>query len=281
VTLGEAQHVVRAADAAADAGADFRLPQIGEPRLVAGIGSDSKDDNPTLTADLLEIYFSSTRGGSSDVWVSKRDDVGSDFGEPEPVTVVNTEEFESSPAVDLDGLTLWVGRKLDDGLGGVDIYVSHRDTREGAWSDPELVTELSTELDDIPRPPGAGGLIMPLASRAESDDYQTYLATREQVTAAFGAPVALTDLWREGTSSVDGYLTWDGRYLFLTYTQDELGDLFISPRDGDTFREAIALDSVNTADDERDPWISPDGTMLYFASDREDGLRIYQAPIEW
>jgi Tol biopolymer transport system component len=37
------------------------------------------------------------------------------------------------------------------------------------------------------------------------------------------------------------------------------------------------LTDLNTAADERDPWLSPDGTMFYFTSDREgDVLQIFE-----
>jgi hypothetical protein len=37
------------------------------------------------------------------------------------------------------------------------------------------------------------------------------------------------------------------------------------------------LGSLNTDADERDPWLSPDGQRLYFASDRDGVLNIYEA----
>ena len=40
------------------------------------------------------------------------------------------------------------------------------------------------------------------------------------------------------------------------------------------------LDDLNTAGDERDPWLTPDGKTLYFTSDRDGALNIYTALVK-
>jgi WD40-like Beta Propeller Repeat len=289
VTLGQAPHDAGplASDAAvpplardadiADA-ATFTAPSFGAAIAVAGLESDAKDDNPTLTANLLEIYFSSTRGGNADVWRASRTEQAAAFGEPEPVAVLNTDDFDSSPAIDADGLTLWVGSRRESGLGGLDVWVSRRTELSVAFADPSLVAELSSIEDDIPRPLGAQGLAMPLGSRRGGDGvYLTYLAERPSLSAPFAEPRLLSELVVEGANTIDGFLSLDGRQLLFVRAMDERGDLFIAAREGDRFGEALALASVNTDADERDPWLSPDGETLFFSSDREGSLRIYQA----
>lgn len=265
----------------------FKAPRSSEPVVVPVIGSDDKDDNPTLTADMLEIYFTSTRSGDSDVWFATRSSVDVDFDPPVHVSVVNTSAFESSPAIDRDGLTLWFARRLDasdagvlEG-GGLDIYVSRRANRQSDWSAPELVVNLSSAGDDIPRPPGAMGLVMPLSRRSEGDTYHLFLATRESQDGEFQSPSLLEPVLRDSYGSVDGFLTWDGEHLLWSYTRDALGDLFISRRNGSEYTQPVGLDDINTAADERDPWLSPDGKLLFFASDRDETLRIYQAELDW
>jgi Tol biopolymer transport system component len=41
-----------------------------------------------------------------------------------------------------------------------------------------------------------------------------------------------------------------------------------------------ALDDLNTPGDERDPWLTADGTTLYFTSDRGGALNIYPAAVK-
>lgn len=255
-------------------------PQFAEPTLVLGIESDSKDDNPTLTGDLLQIYFTSTRGGNADVWTARRSDPALPFEAPTPVDVVNTDEFDSSPAVDADGRTLWVGSQRESGLGGLDIWRSRRADLDAEWGAPELASELSSAEDDIPRPVGAGGTAMPLGSRRSGEDtYLTYWAERANPEAPFDAPRLLDELVVEGASTIDAFLSTDGSQLLYVHARDDKGDLYFAPRDDGLFGPELALDSINTEADERDPWLSPDGDVqvLFFASDRGGTLQIYQA----
>src|SRR6188768_3575031 len=59
----------------------FETPQI-VPELAFPL---ARTDNPTLTADLLEIYFTSDRAGQGDVWFARRASTGQQFGAPEPI----------------------------------------------------------------------------------------------------------------------------------------------------------------------------------------------------
>lgn len=249
--------------------------------------SDADDDNPTLTGDELYLCFTSAREGgmgSRDIWCASRLDRQEEFLEATPVEELNTEEFESSSALSLDGLSLWFGSDREGGQGGLDIYESSRPSVTEPWSEPTLVSELNSEEDDIPRPPGQGGLVMPLASRRGGGDYQTYLAERESDQAPFLSPILLESIAQENAVIVDGFLSDDGLLLLFTIdpeSDEEHGDLYFSVRDSvaDQFSTSEPLEGVNTAAEERDPWLSPDGETLYFVSDREsDGdLDIYAA----
>ncbi len=286
LALGCGGEVVTLGSAPADEGALAQGPRFGEATLVLELSSDEASDNPTLTADLLEIYFASGReggAGDQDVWTARRGSPGDAFGAPEPVSIVNTEEFETSPAVSLDGLELWLGAEREGGLGEQDIYVSRRAAIRDAWSSPVNVSELNSDDKDIPRPPAMQGRVMPLGShRGDSGYYQTFLAARASPTEPFGAPVELTAIELEGMNNVDAFLTEDGLAIYFNRTPgagEDTGDLFVAYRSSPmaVFGTPVALGSVNTAYDERDPWLSPDGRNLYFSSDRDGTLSIYQA----
>jgi hypothetical protein len=261
-------------------------PRFTEPKLVAELASDDREtDNPTLTSDMLEIYFSSEREGGAgdvDVWTARRVSVDEPFSTPEPVTAVNTDDFETSPAISLDGLELWVGAERDGGLGEQDIWVSRRGSRADDWAPLEQQAELNSSSKDIPRQP-AEGQVMPLASRrGRSGYYETFLAERSSAGQPFGEPRELFELEAAGQNTVDAYLTDDGLTLYFNRSPgagESKGDLFVATRTtaSDTFGAAVPLDTINTADDERDPWLSPDGEHLYFSSDRDGTLSIYEA----
>jgi hypothetical protein len=272
------------------------------PVLVAELASPSRTDNPTLTGDLLEIYFTTDRvSGNGDVWFATRATATAPFGTPAPVTIANGDSFETSSAISTDGLTLWFGSDRPGGVGANDIWVTQRATRAAAWSTPVNVLALNSPADDIPRPPGEHALVMPMASTratgaspASGGNYQTYLAARSTTGAPFEAPVKIPYLDQDDRSTVDGFLTDDGLTMFFSSAPlAELGDAEVSAADAGVghsdlfvawrlstsapFLVTQPLDDLNTAADERDPWLSPDGKTLYFTSDRGGVLSIYTA----
>lgn len=285
--LACSSEVVTLGKVSAGGAASEQAPQFSTPTLVAELASDGDEsDNPTLTADLLEIYFTSEREGGTgdaDVWTARRSSAAEPFGAPEPVTAVNTEQTEASPAVSLDGRELWFGSERDGGLGKQDIWVARRASTADAWGEPANVMELNSVEKDIPRPPAVSGTIMPLGSRRGSSGYyETFLAERASEEQPFSTPRELTELEVSGQNTVDGFLTEDGLTLFFNRSPgagESSGDLYVVARSSrdEPFGAAVPLLSVNTSQDERDPWLSPDGRHLFFSSDRDGTLSIYEA----
>ncbi len=269
------------------------------PQIVAELRADDvRTDNPTLTADLLEIYFTSDRvSGNGDVWSARRSTRSQQFVSPAPVTEVNTDGFETSAAISADGLTLWFGSDRPGAVGTTDIWVSSRSSRTAPWTSPGNVLPLNTVVEDIPRPPGQHGLVMPLSSKeAPAAVYQTFLATRASTGSPFGPPVLISKLAYADRSTVDAFLSDDGLTLFFSSSPLQVltdagpvvdggalptADLFVAWRRSvnDEFSFSRPLDDLNTPGDERDPWLTPDGKTLYFTSDRDGTLNIYTASV--
>jgi len=272
---------------------DPRPYHFETPKLVPELASTARTDNPTLTADLMEIYFTSDRmtGNGGDVWFARRYDTRLPFSNPLPVDEVNTATFETSSAISADGLTLWFGSDRP-GSVGMDIWVSGRPTRNAAWLAPSNVVALNTIAEDIPRPPGQHGLVMPLASTFESPlNYQTYLSARPGAGAPFGAPALIAELAHDDRSTVDAFLSDDGLTLFYASAANAIqpdggasvtADLYVAWRlsTSETFSVTQPLEDLNTPADERDPWLTPDGRTLYFTSDRDGVLSIYTAAVK-
>lgn len=255
--------------------------RFAEPVLLMELQSDEKDDNPTLTSNLLEIYFTSTRQDSAAVFFASRDSVSDPFRAPVRVDSVSDEDT-ASPAISLDGQTLWVGQdRNDDDVDETDIWFATRLANDG-WSALENAASLNSSAKDIPRQPaGTDELtIMPLGSQRNGDDYQTFFATREG-NADFGAPAPIPEL-EIGARVVDAFLTQDLLTLFYSSGEGEdEGDLFVTTRASldAPFGPPVALEGINTADDERDPWLSPDGRRLFFTSNRGGSHDIYEAAV--
>jgi hypothetical protein len=260
------------------------------PRLVTELVASDRTDNPTLTGDLLEIFFTSDRGGNGDLWFARRSNPSAAFGGPMTIAELNSDMFETSAAISSDGLTLWFGSDRAGGVGGIDVWVSTRANRNAPWSAPGNVVALNSTADDIPRPPGLRETVMPMASAREIiTGYQTYFATRVGRGAPFGTPVEVPQLTFVDRSTVDAFLSDDGLTIFYSSAgvpvdggMPTTSDLYVAFRRsvGDSFSITQPLGDLNTAGDERDPWLTPDGKVLYFTSDRDGVLAIYTAVVK-
>jgi hypothetical protein len=255
---------------------------FGRPRLLAELDTTFGTENPTLTADLLDLFFTSGRSDTNgDVWTAHRASPRDPFDPPTLVTDVSSPSHEASPAISLDGLTLYFGSDRDKLEGDVDIWSAVRADRGAPWSGFENLAALNSAVKDIPRPPGQHGLVMPMASERETTgDYKTYLTARPDVDQPFGAPAVISGLVPADVLA-DAFLSDDGLTMFYAAAVNgNKPDLFVAWRltTDDRFSLPTPLTDLNTAADERDPWLSPDGTTFYFASDRGDGtLQIYEA----
>lgn len=144
------------------------------------------------------------------------------------------------------------------------------------------MTELNSPEDDTPRPPAVNDTVMPLASRRDLGGYRTYLAIRSSPEEPFAEPTLIEELSVPGQSTVDGFLTEDGlMLLYSSAAEEDRGDLYYATRasDDEPFGPPTAIFDLNTVADERDPWLSPDGTTLYFATNREGTLDLYVATV--
>ncbi|HTV25456.1 MAG TPA: hypothetical protein VMG12_42465 [Polyangiaceae bacterium] len=256
-------------------------PSFGDPgQSVRNLNLERNDESdPTLTDDLLEIFFISNRDGGrgrKDVWHAQRFDRTEPFGEPELVGEASSSEDEESVAVSGDGKTLWVGTRRAGGRGGIDIWQTTRTERGGAWSTLAPVDALNTDSDDLPRPPGQGGAVMPIASnRGGGSLIQTFFAKRSGPHQDFASPEPVAELWVQDASMEDGFLTDDGLHLFFRRAglgQD--GALYVAWRTSldAPFREPVMLELVNSAYDDRDPFVSADRSRFFFASNRRNAV---------
>ena len=257
--------------------------RFGMPRLLSELDTTYSNQNPTLTGDLLDLFFTSNRSDTSaDVWTAHRASPGDPFDPPTLVTEASSPLYETSPAISADGLSLYVGSERDGTTGGTDIWSTTRADRNAPWAALENLTALDSPVNDIPRPPGQHGLVMPMASaRDVTGGYRTYLAERPDVDHPFAAPAVVTGLVG-GDIFADAFLSDDGLTLFYAAASGSAKpDMFVAWRVSTTDRFSLPtpLSDLNTDADERDPWLSPDGTMFYFTSDRGTGvLQIYEAP---
>jgi len=113
-------------------------PSKDDPWGVPGnLGSTVNSENdwdaqPCISADGLSLYFMSTRFASknNEILVTTRLSKNDPWGKPEHLGPnINSNQFEYSPFISADGLSLFFSR----GYQAADVYVSRRTSTEELW----------------------------------------------------------------------------------------------------------------------------------------------------
>lgn len=119
-----------------------------EPAEILGDTVNSAIDEraPSISANKKELYFYRTGAGAS-IWVTKRDDLQSEWTEPERLEPhINRTGWTAGPDITSDGLTLLfssLGRS--GGFGDFDLWMTTRDTLDSDWGEPvNLGPEVNT-----------------------------------------------------------------------------------------------------------------------------------------
>lgn len=261
-------------DAGPDAGSDAAVRLWMDPVLVPGLAAG--DEDPTLPSDMTEMYF--TRG--TDIYVTTRTIIGG-WSTPQKATFSSVDFPDEAPEISPDGLQLAFASSRGPGGSTLDIYFTTRATRTTAWSQPALVANVNrSDADDRPGSMSASGTHLTLSSdRDANTGVDLFEATRASAFATFQTPVRIP----LSTDGGDGapFLTNDG--LTLYYATSPAGslvrDLYVATRasDTDAFTAGARIDDLSTPANDSDPWVSPDGTEIYFASDRDGANRIWYA----
>jgi hypothetical protein len=254
---------------------------FGPPQVVTGLRSDTDDVlDPTMTFEALEIYFASPTGGQTDIWVSTRTVASAPWGPSTLVAELSSPQNDQGPEVTVDGLTMYLAS--DRGGDGMRFYVSQRRTRDTPWATPMPVSALGTSaLDEAPALDRSQLNLAFASQRGAATDAHLYTATRPDTSAAWqnvAAISALDSAWQD----TDPALFSNGSGLVFAsrrLTQGGTADLFEAARPDETspFASLAPITELNSSSNEEGPWLSQDGTLILFASDRSGHYRIYQA----
>jgi hypothetical protein len=246
------------------------------PTEITELSDPDGADDPSLTADLLEIYFGSRRSGSmggieEDIWMAKRLSPTDPFGTPTNVADLNTSSVETTPKVTPDGLKIFFASNRSGGM--TDIWVSTRATRSAAWGPPGKIAEISTPNPDYGAAATDTLLHLVYCSGVSTAEEKLYVSNRANTLALWGSPVALPALDAPAVGECDPhepnafaiyystpYLAADGRY-----------DIYRAARPAETesYGSRTAVSAVNLPGfNDRDPWVSADEQTMVFSSDR-------------
>jgi hypothetical protein len=253
---------------------DAALGSFSPPTVIAELSDPvAFDADATLTADGLEIFFTSDRPGGpggKDIWTSSRATPADIWQPPVPVSALSTVAQESAPHVSADGLTIWLATARPGGAGGLDTWTANRPMRTGAWSALVPVVELNTSGNDNGFAVTASQLVGYLQSGQE-----LYRTTRSTPADPWSPRVPVTDL-----NTVDDEEnpapSGDDRIVF--FASDRPGgagaaDLYVAirPSAQAPFDAAVALAELNAASYDSDPCLGDGLRTLIFSSNRNGG----------
>ncbi len=259
------------------------LGAFSAPTPVTALSSSAADDDPTMTADHLELYFNSNRAGGmggADIWISTRASATDPWGPPAPVVPVNSTTTETTPGVSADGLTLYFSSDRAGGLGGTDIYVSTRATRADAWTVPAHVGELASVSAEHGTQPSASGRSLVFNSD-RSGSTLLYITTRASLTAPWDAPRPITEL--SSGDEADPTLVAEDQVIVFHSTTRGGGvggsELYLARRAAPSlpFDAPVPIPELNSPASDSDAWLSDDQRHALFASDRSGTSQIYEA----
>jgi len=234
-------------------------------------------DDPTLTGDLLELYFNST----DDIWRMTRASVGAAWGTPSVVAELSSGDTEGTPEIHPDGLSIWFHSGRTPSMGSNDIWRSDRASRSDAWGAPVYVPSLSTPGADSAPSVTRDSLLAvdDFDPPGESSDMQRH--RRATASDAWSMRRDLTAL-NTPNAETNPAISADG--LVIVFDSDRPGglgahDIYIATRTSrtDPFGVPLLLTEVSSTGSESDSWISPDYRTLVFVSTRSGMSAFYEA----
>jgi Tol biopolymer transport system component len=206
------------------------------------------------------------------------------FGTPQRVVELASISPDDDPSVTGDGLEIiFNSSRSAPGYGNGDLWVATRTTTSMPFGTPTLITELSTPQDETAPKMTEDGLTIYFGSdrrNGGTDLRDIYVATRANRSAAWSAPTRIVEL-STNLSEAAAMPSRDGLVMVFTTTRDGSTDLWHASRTstaqpwGNLRRIDELFDPVA---DDGEPWLSPDGLVLFFASNRAggQGMAIWQ-----
>ena len=270
----------------ADTFGDWSAPvNVGPP-----INTIYNDNYAFLSRDELTIYFTSNRpgslGGSDDLWFATRDSDDSPWREPQNMgALINTPSTDSLPFLSPNEHVLYfysnrpAGNCRSGGSGSSgDIWMTRRRNKHSHWEEPtNLGCLLNTPADEIAPaffedPKTEQAWLFYGSDRPGSVDYDVYASPLGEDGSA--GPGILVPEFSSPGRDTRIFIRKNGLEAFITSNRaGGQGGIDIWTSTWETLSDewSVPIDLGSPVDspfNDGSPWLSKDGTMLYFFSDR-------------
>ncbi|HEY5927759.1 MAG TPA: hypothetical protein VIV11_39005 [Kofleriaceae bacterium] len=253
---------------------DVMLGGWSMPVEIAELNSGTGDDDPSLTANLQEIFWGSRRGSDEDIWTATRSSPTATWGSVQVVSALSSNDTETTMKVTSDGLAMYFTR---DVMGSIDIWAAARRPLGTTWESVARVDALSTASPDYGAHVRADLLRVVMCRGATVADETLVEAERADVFDAWSGASRIAPLDEFGISECD---PMEPRPNVLYFASNRGGgyDIYRSERASSSqpWGPIMPVAGVNVANaDDRDPWVSADERYMVFSSTRLGASRLF------
>jgi hypothetical protein len=270
-------------EGAAGADADI-LPEefesFEQPAMVDDfVATNAHDDDPTLSYDLLELYFTRRTDKGEHIWVATRDSVDASWRAPQRVESLVGDGKSNGAVLSSDALTIWFSSTRTGSYGNTDIWTATRASRDAAWSPATHVRELSGGGFELGSAVFDNDLQFIFnASPTLSEARVLYHSSRTSTSSNWSEPRVITELMSDGGER-NATVSQNGLEIFFTSKRTGASDLYTSTRasQDDAWGEPQLDTVLSTTGKEDDPFLSSDQHHMVFARVVDGNWRIFWA----
>jgi hypothetical protein len=248
------------------------------------INTSFAENHPFLSKDGLSLYLTSDRTGSmgsQDLWVAPR--ACEDCAWETPVNlgpVINTASLDAGSDLSNDGHSLYFFSNRPGGVGGNDVYASHRDNTgdDLGWETPQLLGSEVNSLADENAPTFHDNQLYFTRGNPGLQQQDLYVVPIKRDGEIGGPAVALSDLNHPAANDAAPTVRTDGKEIFFQrgFPAGGFGfaDLWVSTRQSANGQWSTPVNigaPINTPAFEQQATLSYNGRTLLWASTRTGG----------
>ncbi len=199
----------------------------------------------------------------------------SDFGAPEPLEALNSDEtvYDEGASLSADERRIYLS---SDRAGSFDLYFATRDDRDGEFSPPVPIRGLNDPKRRERHPAISHDELQLLAQIGPNDDLDIWLATRADPDQDFQWLEAPPGLNSESANDYTPYSVGAAKTVYFASTRDSgtTSDIWRATWNGTGFDPPSKVEGVDlvTESEESNPVVTTDELTLFFDSNRTGEL---------
>jgi outer membrane protein OmpA-like peptidoglycan-associated protein len=241
---------------------------------------------PTISADGKTMIFESNKDKGWKLYMSNQDDKGN-WSEPFPLTAINEKlHFLAGPSLSYDGNTLFFTGFIEEVSTSEDIFYSERLDGKN-WSEPKNIgAPINTNgYEGFPSISADGNALYfirvneenPIDRKSKENCFKIFVSHKQR-DGSWGNPEALPETINKGCERDPKIMADNHTLIFSAVLPDGKGkyDLYQTKKLGEgKWADPVALDFINSPDNDQSPCISAAGDIVFFYSKND----IYSIPI--